>query len=444
MSDNTFNKGNLIPIKKLVFDIKKGSILRTYYISYSKYKKIIERIKSEKNKVRLNTSNNDLLNYYKKFSNRFFLVNSIKTYFSEDYSKLLSQQQINNIKQILPDSVNNDLFNFISKSINTEDKKVLSKNNVLNKMSSNIVSYIITSDSYYLDGNQKLIKDKLAMNVINNSSSKLDCDKVLEDLSDIVEINIKSVKTNNTGRSGRKINTFNNFSINQNLFDTLMIGYDYLLEGKYTSNSENETNIVNVFETKIKLKPLNNKVEVENKEDARLINNVINRNFCFYGIYYGRILNYLNPHETKLKEIFKFLIGNTVDVYDKMLISNIPFNINILLKFRDKLPVIIDNMFFFLDSNLNSINNNILLKEDNQYRYSVYLYSTLFNNLNTIYKIDKNYFYNILSFVKDNIFITGSKKDLIYFVYNLFERNIRKNDIKEYIYSSLYNSYLSD
>lgn len=415
---NEIYRTNTIPVKKLVFDIKKGSFLRTYYINYNKYKKFIEKLKSEKNKIKLNVSNNEMFDYYKKFSNKYFLASNIKLYLNDNENSILTNKQREDIKQIVPDNINKDNFELIFNSMNLKEKESLSKTNLMNKIFSNTVLYVITGDSFYLNNNHKSIKNIL----VNNFFDEVNCSN-FNDLLNFIQITTKQLKKSENS----------NVSLDNNLFDVVMD-----IETRYKSKFFPRENNTNVYEIKVKINK--DKIDTNNK----LINNIISKKFSYFGISHGKIINYLNPHEIKLKEIFKNLIGNSVDYHDKIFISNIPFNINIILKFKEKLPLIIDNLFFFVDGNLKDVVNFVLLDEKFQYKHNIYLYTTLFNNLNVINKLDKNFFNNLLSYIKNDIFITDSKRDLIYFIYNLFENKIDKKDLKEYVYSSLYNSYFSD
>ncbi|MEM4958903.1 MAG: hypothetical protein QXX12_03395 [Nanopusillaceae archaeon] len=368
-----------IPVKKLVFDIYKGSFLRTYYVRVDKYFNILKKsLTTKKHTPKINVNKNPILQKYNLFKhNKEIFINSIE-------NKLNIPK---NAKTIL-------------KQIS--DKQTLEKvsyQNLVNRIMHEIIVYYLTNDKTFINNIKKSIEKLSSINRVNGLYFKRVSTIKKPEKSETLNINsklkrLKTLTLLNIDVNTDKIQSFNDIEI-----------YTYT------------KNIANKYKSE--------KFKLIRKYDK--YNNIINgyiqgsftseKSYITSGIYLSNILNYINLNNEQVEVIIKKLSGSSIEKSDVMLFSNTSYN----LDFIAKLSI---NTFNFLlklqnpliSSDLINLNNDILLNDINLQAF--------FYNLFLLLLIDDDLFQNLCNtYINNNLVYHDALQDVL-----TLEKSIKDSD----------------
>lgn len=371
-----------IPVKKLVFDIYKGSFLRTYYVRVDKYFNILKKsLITKKQTPKIKTYNNPVIQNYNLFKhNKEIFINSIES------------------KVNLPKNAKIILKQIPSKY--TLEK--VSQQNLVNRMMHEIITFYLTNDKTFISDIKKNIEKLSNISYISGISFRK------------TSI-IKKHDANNTSFVDDKLKKLKTLSL-------LNIDINSNEPGSYEDIEINTYKNAKRISDKYK----STKFKLIKKYDTysnSLLNGYIQssfvseKNYITSGIYLSNILNYINLDGENIEVIIKKISGNSIEKNDVKLFSNTAFN----LDFITKLNI---NTFNFLlklqnpiiSSDLINLNNEVLLNDINL--------KSFFYNLFLLFLIDNNLFQNLCdTYINNNFVYYDTLQDVL-----TFEKSIKNDD----------------
>jgi hypothetical protein len=418
----------LIPIKKAVFDYRKGIILRTYYISPEKYLKELLKIRTQlqpvyyklHNNLKIALYNNDLISLKKELgltnSEYEFLLKSLIEYKQRRYinsiieddkksTYFLNKLNSEKFKADKLQYLQNSWFNF---SLTNEDKKFIKENelNIRTKFIKPLSEFITFTPQYkYKEIKYKLTKKNIKVNKkqIKKSSLK-NIQRTLEqintisknsglDLIDVYKEFKKVASDNNKNKSGND---------------------------KDNSKNSKQSTILKDYFFSLTIKP------------EQSINPYIT------GKEISKIINFINLTDGKfITWLFSFIPQNKpIEDNQKHQLKNMFFGIHYYMKdkqFYSSLlnKVILDTLDFY---------TNELFENPEQYnkKYIVDFYNTFWQIL-ILYKLDKLRFLSIVNNKTFNDIFNGS----LHLIYELV-RKVKEFDRKSEEYKEMKESLLNE